>query len=380
MIYLDNNATTKPAEEVVRAMLPFLHEQFGNPSSLHIAGQTARHAVEDARAQVASLIGARSRDIVFTSGGTEADNLGILGALDAYPSRKHLVTTAVEHVAVRDLCIRLAGRGHRVTFVPVDRDGRLDLEMLSNALDDETAIVMAMAVNNETGVQFPLDEIFALTSRRGVPLHVDAVQAAGRLLLDVRTLPVASLALSAHKIHGPKGVGALYVAPGTRIRSQFVGGHQERDLRPGTENVAGIVGFGVAADLAKQRMDLDTPRVRALRDRLEHGIRTSLSSACVIASASPRVCNTTSIAFPGMEAEAILIGLSQRGLCASSGSACSSGALEPSHVLQAMNIDPETAKGAIRFSLSRYTSESEIDEAVTIVREVVQKLASMGPA
>lgn len=378
MIYLDNNATTKPAEEVVQAMLPFLREDFGNPSSLHIAGQTARHAVEAARARVASLVGARPRDIVFTSGGTEADNLGILGALDAYPSRKHVVTTSVEHVAVHDLCVRLAVRGNRVTFVPVDRDGRLDVDALAAALDDETAIVAVMAVNNETGVLFPLNEIAAITSQRGVPLHVDAVQAAGRIELDVRTLPVASLALSAHKIHGPKGIGALYVAPGTRIRSQFVGGHQERDLRPGTENVAGIVGFGVAAGLAKERMPIDVPRICALRDRLERGILAGVPSAVVIASGSPRVCNTANIAFPGMEAEAILIGLSQRGLCASSGSACSSGALEPSHVLRAMNIETETAMGAIRFSLSRYTSESEIDEAVAVVSEVVQKLASIG--
>lgn len=377
MIYLDNNATTRLADEVLEAMTLFWREQYGNPSSLHLAGQAARHAIEQARSQVASLIHAKSRDIVFTSGGTEADNLAILGMLDAQPAKRHIVTTGVEHVAVLSLCDRLASRGYHVTTVPVDGQGRLDPAGFECALTDETALAAVMYANNETGVIFPINEIARIATNRGVPLHVDAVQAAGRCAIDVQAAPVATLALSAHKIHGPKGVGALYVAPRTRLRSQLVGGHQERDLRPGTENVAGIVGFGRAAELAQASIENDVDGVCALRDRLERGILNRIDSARVLGDITRRVANTTNIAFEGLEAEALLIGLSQRELCASSGSACSSGALEPSHVLRAMNVPAQLAQGAIRFSLSRYSTESEIDDAIDIIAEVVGHLARL---
>jgi len=379
MIYLDNNATTRPAPEVPAAMAPFWREQFGNPSSLHLAGQAARHAVETAREQVAALIGARPRQIVFTSGGTESDNLAILGALAAQPTRRHLVTTAVEHSAVFDLCRRLAGQGYRVTYVPVNGGGHLDLDALSAAIDDETAIVSVMHANNETGVIFPVEQVAEITRARRVPLHVDAVQTVGKMPFDVAAIGAQLVTLSAHKMHGPKGAGALYVGRGARLRGMLAGGHQERDLRPGTENVAAIVGFGKAAELAAARVRENGHEVAALRDRLEAGIVERVPGAHVIGDPSRRIGNTTNVAFEGLEAEAILIALSEQGVCASSGSACSSGSLEPSHVLQAMGIDPRIAHGAIRFSLSHETTPAEVDRALAIVPAVVQRLAAMNP-
>ncbi len=373
-IYLDNNATTRPATEVVAAMEPYLREQYGNPSSLHRAGQAARNAIESAREHVAGLIGARAREIIFTSGGTEADNLAILGALEAGAGKKHVVTSAVEHVAVHSVCTRLAGRGHRVTFVGVDRQGRLDLEEFEAALDEETALASVMYANNETGVIFSIRRVAEIAAGRGVPLHVDAVQAAGKIEIDVKSLGAGAMSLSAHKMHGPKGVGALYVGPGFRIRGQLVGGHQERDLRPGTENVAAIVGFGAAAELARSRLQECAAHVAALRDRLEGRLLARVRGAQRIGDPEARICNTTKIGFDGLEAEAILIGLSERGVCASSGSACSSGALEPSHVLAAMKIPERIARGAVRFSLSAETTEAEVDRAVEIVAEVVERL------
>jgi len=377
MIYLDNNSTTRVAPEVVTAMLPFWREQYGNASSLHRMGQAARHAVETARQHVADLIHAAPREIVFTSGGTEADNLGILGTLSANAARRHVVTTAVEHVAVHGLCERLQSQGYRVTFVPVDQQGHLDLAALAAALDDDTAIVSVMHANNETGVVFPITEVANLTAARGIPLHVDAVQSAGRLPVDVRALGANLLSISAHKLHGPKGAGALYVGRGVRLRSQLVGGHQERDIRPGTENVAAIVGFGEAARLAKARLEAGLDHVARLRDRLEAGILERVPFARVIGDRASRTVNTTNIGFANLEAEAILIALSERGVCASSGSACSSGSLEPSHVLKAMGIDEAVAHGAIRFSLSCETTEEEIEEALHIIPAVVQRLAAL---
>ncbi|MBK8268477.1 MAG: aminotransferase class V-fold PLP-dependent enzyme [Planctomycetes bacterium] len=376
MIYLDNNATTMPDPAVIEAMMPFWTEHYGNPSSLHLAGQAARHAVETARAEVARLVNAKPRDIVFTSGGTEANNLAILGMLDAHPTKRHLVATAVEHVAIHSLVERLAARGFRVSFVPVNPMGHLDLAAFERELSDDTALAAVMHVNNETGNIFPIAEVSRMAADRNVPLHIDAVQAAGKLPLDVTAHPVSTMAVSAHKIHGPKGTGALYVASKTRLRSQLVGGHQERDLRPGTENVAGIVGFGVAARLAQSLLDSEMKNVAALRDRLEFGVQKLVSGAVIIGDWNQRIANTTCIAFEKLEAEAILIGLSQRGVCASSGSACSSGALEPSHVLRAMNVPADLAKGAIRFSLSRFTTECEIDEAIGTIADVILKLAS----
>jgi cysteine desulfurase len=379
-IYLDNNSTTRAAPEVVAAMAPFWREQYGNPSSLHVAGQAARHAVETARAHVASLINAVPREIVFTSGGTESDNLAILGTLAAYPKKRHIVTTAVEHVAVLSLCERLVLEGFRVSFIGVDRDGALDLDALAAALNGDTALASVMYANNETGVIFPIREIAALCNDRGIPLHVDAVQAAGKIDIDAGALGAKLISVSAHKIHGPKGAGALYVGKGARIRGQHVGGHQERDIRPGTENVAAIVGFGEAARLARQRLASGLGDIVALRDRLEQGILERVPFAHVIGDPSRRTANTSNIGFENLEAEAILIALSEKGLCASSGSACSSGSLEPSHVLKAMGIAESVAHGAVRFSLSHDTTLDEIDQALSIIPEVVTRLESLTPA
>lgn len=378
VIYLDNNSTTRVAPEVVAAMLPFWSEQYGNPSSIHRIGQAARHAVEMAREQVASLINAKPRDIVFTSGGTEADNLAILGTLAAYPTKRHVITTSVEHVAVHSLCERLAKEGIRITWLDVDRQGHLSPDQLAAEICEDTALVSVMFANNETGVIFPIHEVAAICADRGIPLHVDAVQAIGKLPIDVNQLGAALLSMSAHKIHGPKGVGALYVGRKTRIRNQLVGGHQERDIRPGTENTAGIVGFGEAARLAAHRLNTDAwQRVAGLRDKLEQEIIENVPFARVVGDSSLRTPNTTSIAFESLEAEAILIALSERGVCASSGSACSSGSLQPSHVLKAMSIDERLAHGAVRFSLSAETSEDDVRCAGQIVREVVVKLSSL---
>lgn len=377
-IYLDNNSTTRVAPEVLAAMEPFWREQFGNPSSLHLLGQAARHAIEAARGQVAELIGATPREIIFTSGGTESDNLAILGTLAANTAKHHVVTTAVEHPAIHSLGERLAAQGTRVTFVGVDIDGRLNLSEFAAALTDNTAIASVMYANNETGVIFPIREIAEMCSARGIPLHVDAVQAAGKLPIDVKTLGVKLLSISAHKIHAPKGAGALYVGRGARLRSTQVGGHQERDIRPGTENVAAIAAFGEAARLAKERLARgDMTRVATQRDRLERGLCERVPFTRVLGDATNRTPNTTSIAFESLEAEAILVALSERGVCASSGSACSSGSLEPSHVLKAMGVPQALAHGAIRFSLSVETTDDEIDEALRIVPEVAHRLASL---
>lgn len=380
-IYLDNNSTTRAAPSVVEAMAPFWREQYGNPSSLHRAGQSARHAVETAREHVANLIHARPRDIVFTSGGTEADNLAILGVLDAEPTRRHIVATAVEHVAVLSLCERLAREGLRVTLLGVDALGRLDPDEVDRAISDDTSLVSVMYANNETGVIFPIAEIARRCAARGVPLHVDAVQAVGKLPIDVAALGSSLMTISAHKIHGPKGAGALYVGRRVRMRGQLVGGHQERDLRPGTENVAAIVGFGEAARLASERLrGEEWARVAELRDRLERVVCERVPFAHVIGDREHRTPNTTNIAFEALEAEAVLIALSEQGVCASSGSACSSGSLEPSHVLKAMGIDERIAHGAVRFSLSVETTQEEIDAAIDIVASVTQRLASLTPS
>ncbi len=377
VIYLDNNSTTRTDDAVIAAMQPYWQNEYGNPSSLHLLGQSARHAVERAREQVAAFVGARPRDIVFTSGGTEADNLAILGAIDANTARRRIVTTGVEHVAVFSLCEALAKRGHPVTFVSVDSDGRLDLEKFADALTPDTSVAAVMHANNETGVLFPIEDCARIAADKGVPLHVDAVQSAGKVPVNVGSWPVTTLAISAHKFHGPKGAGALYVSPRAKLRNQLVGGHQERDLRPGTENTPAIIGMGLAAELAMQSAIEGWDSVATLRDGFEREICRRVNFARVIGGAQPRIANTTNIAFVGLEAEAILIGLSQRGVCASSGSACSSGSLEPSHVLRAMGLDPDIAKGAIRFSLSKLTTEEEIDEALEIVTQVVTRLKGM---
>lgn len=379
MIYLDNNATTRMAAEAVEAMAPFWRENYGNASSLHRVGQEARHAVERARERIAHLIHARPRNLVFTSGGTESVNLAIQGTLAASPTKRHIVTTAVEHLAVLSLCRRLETQGIAVTYVGVDGAGHLDMDALASALTEDTALVSVMHANNETGVIFPVREIADITRARGITLHVDAAQTFGKIAIDTGALGADLVSFSAHKMHGPKGAGALYVGRGTRLRSLWVGGHQERDLRPGTENVAAIVGFSAAAELAAERLADDRlTSVAVLRDRLEAGILQRVDTAHVIGDSRCRTANTTNIGFARLEAEAILVALSEAGVCASSGSACSSGSLEPSHVLAAMGIDTAIAHGAVRFSLSHETTEEDIDQVLEIVPRMVTRLASIG--
>lgn len=377
-IYLDNNATTQPLDDVIEAMNRMLRDEYANPSSVHPLGQAVRHQVECARAQVAALIGAEPRDVVFTSGGTESINLAIRGLLAQRPDRKRVVTSTVEHSAVRNLCHQLAREEVAIDEIGVDADGRLDLAQLEHALTDDVALLSLMWANNETGVLFDVESAASLASQRGIPLHLDAVQAAGKVHIDVGDCPVQLLSISAHKFHGPKGAGALFVRKRTRIKPQLLGGRQERDLRAGTENVAAIVGMGIAAEAAGRVSDAERNRVAALRDRLEQGIRERVDRAMVNGAGAPRIANTTNIGFRDLAAEALLILLGEAGVCVSSGSACSSGSLEPSHVLAAMNVDPRFAHGAIRFSLSRFTTDDEIDRVLEIVPRVVERLAATG--
>jgi len=376
IIYLDNNATTQPAPEVLDAMKPYLRDHFGNPSSVHGLGQRAAHAIDHAREQVASLIGAKPNQIVFTSGGTESNNLAIRGALADRGGARHVVTTVVEHPAVLEVCQHLADGGDAVTFVRVDNQGRLDLEQFESEITDQTALASVMWANNETGVIFPIEKIARITSQRGVPLHVDAVNAVGKASVNVEEVPVDLLSVSAHKLHGPKGVGALFVRNSRLVRPLFFGGRQERDLRPGTENVAGIVGLGAAAQLAAEVMDAWSGTAR-LRDRLEEGICRRVAIAQVNGDRLNRLPNTSNISFEALMAEAVLLSLSEQGVCASSGSACSSGSVEPSHVLAAMGIDRRHAHGAIRFSLSRYTTADEIDATLEILSPIIERLARL---
>jgi len=379
VIYLDNNATTRPAPEVVQAMLPYLTTWYGNPSSVHRFGQRARQAVEAARAQVASLIDARESEITFTSGGTESINTAIRGLLAARWPRRKIVTSAVEHSATRAVCEQLARESAEIVEIPVDRAGRLDMERLKSAVDDNTALVSIMWANNETGVIMPVSEIADVCRDRGVPFHCDAVQAAGKIPVDVRRVEVDVLSIAAHKFHGPKGIGALYIRRGTRFAPLVLGGPQENQRRGGTENVPGIVGMGAAAELAAGALG-EMKRVAALRDRLEEGILQSIPDAHVNGAGAERLPNTTNIGFAALEADAILLLLSERGVCASAGSACSSGSLEPSHVLRAMGIDERIAHGAVRFSLSRYTTGDDVNAALEILRGVIPRLRALLPA
>lgn len=354
-------------------MRPFLSEAFGNASSIHAMGQKARHAVESAREAVASLVGAGTEAIAFTGSGTESDRLAIAGLLAASPEKRRIVTTAVEHSAVLDYCRRLDATGYSVVRVGVNSDGVLDLDRLADALSTETALVSLMLANNETGVIFPVREVAELARARGIPVHVDAVQGPGRLPMDVKALAADLVSLSAHKIHGPKGAGALWIRPGTRFVCPFSGARAARDIRQGTENVPAIVGFGAAARAAGEAL-AEMPRIAALRDRLEETILGADGRATIAGAGAKRIANTSTICFGGLEAEAILIGLSERGVYVSSGSACSSGSIEPSHVLQAMGLPSELTRGAIRFSLSRDTTEDEVATAIECVKDVVGRL------
>jgi cysteine desulfurase len=378
VVYFDNNATTRVAPEVFAAMEPYLTELYGNPSSIHRFGSDVGRKVQEARAETAALLGAADPvEIVFTSCGTEGDNAAIRSLLEARPEKRHIVTTQVEHPAVMGLCQHLEKKGYRVTWLGVDGDGLLDLDALKAALTEDTALVSIMWANNETGVVFPIDEIGEIVKAKGIPFHVDAVQAAGKVAVDVKKRPIDLLTISAHKFHGPKGVGALYVRRGIPFRPFLIGGHQERGRRGGTENVAGVVGMGKAAELALSGMAADEPRMAQLRDRLERSLLQSCPDSRINGHRERRLPNTLNMSFKYIEGEAILVLLDQQGICASTGSACTAGSSEPSHVLRAMGVPPDWLQGAVRFSLSRYTTAKEVDFVNQAVPSIVQRLSGL---
>ncbi|MGN6731318.1 MAG: cysteine desulfurase NifS [Candidatus Binatia bacterium] len=374
-VYLDNNATTRVLPEVAEAMLPFLTEHYGNPSSIHRFGSAVGERLTVAREQVGNLIGAADPiEIIFTSCGTEGDNAAIRGMLEARPNKRHIVTTQVEHPAVLGLCQHLEKKGYRVTWLSVDENGGFDVEELRSALTNDTALVSVMWANNETGVIFPIEQIGAIVKAKGIPLHVDAVQAAGKIHLKVKDLPVDLMTISGHKFHAPKGIGALYVKRGLIFPPFMIGGHQERNRRGGTENVPGIIGMGKAAEVASSRIDSDAARIRGLRDQLESLLLRSCPGSKVNGDVQKRLPNTCNISFRYLEGESILVLLDQQGICASTGSACTAGSAEPSHVLRAMKVPPDWLQGAVRFSLGRFNTEEEIDYVNEKMPAIVQRL------
>jgi len=378
-VYLDNNATTMVAPEVLEEMLPYFGQWYGNPSSMHSFGGHVGLRLKQARADIADALGCKPDELIFTSCGSEGDNTAILSALAAQPEKRHLVTTRVEHPAVLSLAKHLEEKDYEVTYLGVDEAGRLDLDELVRAIGKDTALVSVMYANNETGTIFPIPEIAALCKARGVLFHTDAVQAVGKVDIDLAKLPVDMLVLSGHKLHAPKGVGLLYVRHGTPFRPFLIGGHQERGRRAGTENTAGIIGLAKAMRLAKENMVEENTRVKALRDRLETGLLASIPHSQINGDVAHRLPNTTSIAFKFVEGEAILLMLDQYAICASSGSACTSGSLEPSHVLRAMGVPFTFAHGSIRFSLSRYTTDAEVDLVLAKLPGVIETLRRMSP-
>lgn len=380
-VYLDNNATTPCAPEVVAEMLPFFTQMFGNPSSIHSIGAGVGPSVQKAREQVQKLLGAaHDTEVMFTSGGTEADTTAIYSAIRALPDRHEIITSAVEHHAVLSVCEHLAKHdGYKVHIIPVDSQGRLDMEAYVKALSERVALVTIMWANNETGTIFPIEELAQMAKAFGILFHTDGVQAVGKIPLNLANSAVDMLSLSSHKLHGPKGVGALYLKRGVKYRPLFRGGHQERGRRAGTENTAGVVGLGKAAELAMAAMIDENTRVRALRDRLESTLLSLIPNAAVAGDVSARLPNTTTIAFEFVEGEAILLLLSRAGIAASSGSACTSGSLEPSHVMRAMNIPFTAAHGAIRFSLSRDNTDADVDQVIAAMPGIIEKLRGMSP-
>jgi cysteine desulfurase len=381
-IYFDNNATTRPLPEVVAAMSPYLTEFYGNPSSIHRFGSQVAEKIGEARTRVASLIGAADPiEVVFTSCGTEGDNAAIRGMLEARPDKRHIVTTEVEHPAVLGLCQHLEKRGYRVSWLGVNQDGMLDLEELRRSLTDDTALVSVMYANNETGVLFPIHKIGEIVKAKDVPFHVDAVQAAGKIPLKVKDSPVDLLTISGHKFHGPKGIGALYVRRGVAFPPFIIGGHQEKNRRAGTENVAGIVGMGEAAGLLQRNLVQESEGMRNLRDQLEEGLLQSCPDCRINGGGSERLPNTSNVSFRYLEGESILVLLDQFGICASTGSACTAGSSEPSHVLRAMAVAPDWLQGAVRFSLSRFNTAEEVryvNEKVPLIVQRLQGLSALG--
>jgi len=382
IVYMDNNATTRVAPEVVEAMLPFYSELYGNPSSMHTFGGQVGRTVKEAREKIGSLLGARADELIFTSCGTESDSTAIFSALQSFPEKRHIVTTRVEHPAVKNLCEsldQLTGHKHRVTQLPVNSDGTMDLELYENSLDDETAIVSVMWANNETGVLFPVREMAEMAKARGILFHTDAVQAVGKIPMDLSQVPIDFLSLSGHKLHAAKGIGVLYVRRGTPFVPFLIGGHQEHGRRGGTENVAAIVGLGKACEMAALRMQEENTRVKALRDRLEDGLLQRIPNSLLNGHKTLRLPNTTNISFEYVEGEAILLHLDRFGICASSGSACTSGSLEPSHVMRAMGVPFTAAHGSIRLSLSVYNSEEDVDFVLEKLPPIIAQLREMSP-
>ncbi|MDO9632819.1 MAG: cysteine desulfurase NifS [Humidesulfovibrio sp.] len=380
VVYLDNNATTRVAPEVLEAMLPFFSERYGNPSSMHNFGGSVGREMREARESLADLLGCGTDEIIFTSCGTESDNTAIRSALTAQPQKRHIITTRVEHPAVLSLCKFLErSQGYRVTYLGVDAEGRLDMRELEDSLSDDTAIVSIMWANNETGVLFPIPEIATLVKSRGSILHTDAVQAVGKVPINLGNLDVDMLSLSGHKLHAPKGVGALYVRRKLPYRPYLIGGHQEHGRRAGTENTTGIIALGAAARAAKAHLPVENTVVRALRDRLENALLKAVSDSRLNGHKTERLPNTSNISFKYIEGEAIPLLLDQLGIAASSGSACTSGSLEPSHVLRAMGIPFTYAHGSIRFSLSRYTTDADVDYVIKNVPGIIETLRKISP-
>jgi cysteine desulfurase len=378
-VYVDNNATTKVAPEVLEVMLPFFSEYYGNPSSMHFFGGQVQKKVDEARARVAEFLGAEPSEIVFTSCGTESDNAAILGTLDSYPEKRHIITTRVEHPAVGNVSTYLGRKGYRVTELSVDREGRLDLDELRESLTDGTAVVTIMYANNETGVIFPIEEIGEIVKAKGIPFHTDAVQAAGKIPLSMKKSKLDMLSISGHKLHAPKGIGVLYIRKGTKFSPFLIGGHQEKGRRGGTENVPYIIGMGKACELAQKHLNEENTKVKALRDYLEAKLLEKIPNTLVNGERVHRLPNTTSLSFEYVEGESILLLLSDLGICASSGSACTSGSLEPSHVLRAMGVPFTAAHGSIRFSLSIYSTKEEMDYIIEHLPPIIQRLRDISP-
>lgn len=382
IIYMDNNATTRVAPEVIDAMMPFLTDCYGNPSSMHTFGGQVAKAINQARESIANLIGAEPEEIIFTSCGTESDSTAILSALQTFPEKRHIVTTRVEHPAVKNLCENLdnlTGHKHKTTRLHVEADGTLNLDEYRESLEEDTAIVSVMWANNETGVIFPVEEMAAIAKEKGILFHTDAVQAVGKIPIDLKNSDIDFLSISGHKLHAPKGIGVLYVRKGTPFIPFLNGGHQEHGRRGGTENVAAIVGLGQACQLAAQKMDEENTRVRQLRDKLEQGLLASIPKSMLNGHKNDRLPNTSNISFEYVEGEAILLHMNRLNICASSGSACTSGSLEPSHVLRAMGVPFTAAHGSIRFSLSIYNTEEEIDFVLENMPKIIADLRAMSP-
>jgi cysteine desulfurase len=378
-VYMDNNATTQVAPEVVEEMMPYFGQFYGNPSSMHTFGGNVGMKIKEARSKLADLLGAQPEEIVYTSCGTESDSTAIYAALRSNPEKRHIITSKVEHPAIKNLVEYLGRNGYRATFVPVDGKGRLDLDYLYDHLSDDTAVVSLMWANNETGVIFPIEEVAQKVHDRGAIFHTDAVQVVSKLPIDMGNSHVDMLSLSGHKLHAPKGIGALYVRRGTKFAPFLMGGHQEHGRRGGTENVAAIVGLGKAAELVGRFIQEENTRLKYLRDKLEKALLERIPNAMVNGDIENRLPNTSSIAFEYVEGEAILLMMDEYNICASSGSACTSGSLEPSHVLRAMGVPFTAAHGSIRFSLSVYNTEEEVDLVIDKMPPIIERLRKMSP-